>query len=189
MKKLDLRGLACPEPVVMTRRTLLEGERELQVQVDDANSAGNVERMARSLGAEVRVRDAGAAFILDISVVGEAVAAPLEQDTTFILASETVGHGEQELGHTLMKMFLNALADAPQPPARLLLMNSGVKMVAEGTDFVPALSNLACLGTEILVCGTCLDYYGLREKMAVGTVSNMQEIAEAMASASNTVSI
>ncbi len=188
MKKLDLRGLACPEPVVVTRRALLEGERDLQVQVDDADSAGNVERMARSLGAEVRVREAGTEFVLDI-VAGEAVAAAQEQGTTFLLASDSVGRGAEELGHTLMKMFLNALADAPQPPARLLLMNAGVKLASEGADSVSALKNLECLGTEILVCGTCLDYYHLREKMAVGTVSNMQEISEAMASASNTVTL
>lgn len=189
MKELDLRGLACPEPVVATRKSLLEGERELHIRVDDADSAGNVERMARSLGAEVAVTAAGEEFLLDITLAGEPVPDAQSEGITFFLGSDTIGRGEEELGHTLMKMFLNALADAPQPPARLLLMNSGAKLVAEGADSVAALSNLACLGTEILVCGTCLDYYGLREKMAVGRVSNMQEISEAMASASNTVTL
>ncbi len=189
MKELDLRGLACPEPVVLTRKSLLEGERELHVRVDDADSAGNVERMARSLGAEVVVTPAGEEFLLDIELAGEPAAGAQREGTTFFLGSDTIGRGEEELGRTLMKMFLNALADAPQPPARLLLMNSGVKLAVEGADSLAALSNLACLGTEILVCGTCLDYYGLRGSMAVGTVSNIQEISEAMASASNTVTL
>ncbi len=189
MKELDLRGLACPEPVVATRKSLLEGERELHVRVDDANSAGNVERMAVSLGADVVVSQEHGEFLLDIFLTGEPVDTVQQGGTTFFLGSDTIGRGDEQLGHTLMKMFLNALADAPQPPARLLLMNSGVKLVAEGADYLAALSNLVCLGTEILVCGTCLDYYGLREKVAVGTVSNMQEISEAMASASKTVTL
>lgn len=189
MKELDLRGLACPEPVVLTRRTLLEGERELRVLVDDRTAADNVERMARSLGGEVKTTSREAGFLLEIALSTQAEPGRPEEGTTFFLSAETVGRGEPELGRTLMKMLLNALADAPRPPARLLLMNSGVKLVVEGADSVPALQNLACLGTQILVCGTCLDYYGLRERMAVGTIGNMQEISEAMACASNTVTI
>ncbi len=189
MKELDLRGLACPEPVVLTRKAMLEGEKNLRVVVDDRTSADNVERMARSLGGEVEITSREGEFLLEIAQTAPTAAKQLEEGTTFFLPADTVGRGEVELGHTLMKMFLNALADAPLPPARLLLMNSGVKLVVEGEDSVAALQNLTCLGTEILVCGTCLDYYGLREKMAVGTVSNMQEISEAMASASNTVTI
>ncbi len=189
MRELDLRGKACPEPVVLARRALLEGETALRVTVSDRAAADNVERMARSLGAEVAVEQDADDYRLEIELMGEAAAAPQAPGTTFFLGSDTVGRGEAELGHTLMKMFLNALADAPVPPARLLLMNSGVKLAAEGADTVEALRNLECLGTEVLVCGTCLDYYRLRERLAVGTVSNMQELSEAMTSAVNTVTI
>ena len=189
MKELDLRGLACPQPVVLTRRALLEGERELRVRVNDQVAVDNVTRMAGSLGAEVKTTAREGEFLLEIELAADAILEQPEEGVTFFLSSETIGREEPDLGHTLMKMFLNALADAENPPARLLLMHAGVKLVVEGADSVPALLNLDCLGTQILVCGTCLDYFGLREKMAVGTISNMQEILEAMASASNTVTI
>ena len=187
MKELDLRGLACPQPVMLTRKTLLEGERELRVLVDDQVAVDNVTRMARSLGAEVKTTTREDESLLEIALPADATLDKREQGVAFFLSSETIGREEPDLGRTLMKMFLNALADAENPPAHLLLMNSGVKLVVEGADSVAALQNLECLGTQILVCGTCLDYFGLRERMAVGTISNMQEISEAMASASNTV--
>jgi selenium metabolism protein YedF len=189
MKELDLRGLACPQPVVLTRKTLLEGERELRVLVDDQVAVNNVTRMADSLGAEVKTTACEGEFLLEIALADEAILEEPEEGVTFFLSAETIGREEPELGRILMKMLLNALADAALPPARLLLMHSGVKLVVEGADSVPALQNLECLGTQILVCGTCLDYFGLREKMVVGTISNMQEISEAMTSASNTVTI
>ena len=189
MKEMDLSGLACPEPVVIARKALLEGERELKVRVDDAVASENVSRMARRMGCEVRVEEADGVFNLDIRASGETMPEKKATATTFIISADYMGKGDEELGKVLIKTFLNVLAEAETPPERLLLFNTGVRLVVEDAETLPALRNLISSGSEILVCGTCLDFLELREKVAVGTVSNMYEIAEAMSSSSNTISI
>ena len=111
MKELDLRGLACPQPVMLTRKTLLEGERELRVLVDDQVAVDNVTRMARSLGAEVKTTTREDESLLEIALPADATLDKREQGVAFFLSSETIGREEPDLGRTLMKMFLNALAD------------------------------------------------------------------------------
>ena len=96
---------------------------------------------------------------------------------TVLVASDRLGRGADELGALLIKGFIYALAEADVPPRRIIFMNAGVRLSTEGSPSLPDLVRLSGRGVEILSCGTCLDYYGVKEKLSVGRISNMYEIS------------
>ncbi|HOV94341.1 MAG TPA: sulfurtransferase-like selenium metabolism protein YedF [Spirochaetales bacterium] len=101
---------------------------------------------------------------------------------TVFFASDSIGQGSDELGALLMKGFIYALAEGENKPVRMIFMNSGVNLTVEGSIHLENLRRLQDEGVEILSCGTCLDFYGLKDKLAVGRVSNMYEIVSLLSS-------
>jgi selenium metabolism protein YedF len=195
---VDARGLACPTPVVRTKDALRGGAHDIEVLVDNPTARDNVSRFASSQGCRVDINQEEDIFriaITNLSTAGEAQAetafAPqeLQAKTVIILSQDIMGRGEEELGTILIKAFMNTLAESDPPPWRIVLFNRGVLLAVEGAETVEALANLEKLGVEILVCGTCLDYFELKEKVAVGMVSNMYDILTTMLSATNSVTI
>ena len=98
-----------------------------------------------------------------------------------------MGRGSDELGRVLLKGFLYALAHQPELPQTILFYNGGASLTCEGSPMLEDLKALEAEGVEILTCGTCLNYYGITEKLAVGGVTNMYVIAEKMLNAGNVV--
>ncbi|MDY6794724.1 MAG: sulfurtransferase-like selenium metabolism protein YedF [Actinomycetota bacterium] len=196
---VDARGLACPVPVVKTRDALKTGAPDITVVVDNPTSRDNVYRFASSQGCQVQVEEErGDIFKVMISnpaATGEAAApeaepaGSAEKRTVVVLSEDIMGRGSEELGKILIKAFLNTLAENDPPPWRMVLFNRGVMLAIEGEDTVEPLVNLDKMGVEILVCGTCLDFFGLKDKVAVGTVSNMYDILTTMLMGTNSVSI
>ncbi len=192
-ERVDARGLACPAPVVRTKEALRAGAREIEILVDNPTARDNVCRFASSQGCSSEVFEEEGVFRIAITRgegAAEAESRPeTETRTVVVLSSDVMGRGEDELGRILMKAFLNTLAENDSPPWRVVLFNRGVLLAVEGAEGVEALSNLQCMGVEILVCGTCLDYFKQKERVAVGTVSNMYDILTTMLSATNSVTI
>jgi selenium metabolism protein YedF len=201
MKKiLDARGLACPIPVVKAIQTLSDmTEGVLEVHVDNAAAVENLKRMAegKNLSAEsVQLEEQH--FVVTIPVDGPVAmddTPPLECDipasprSDYLVAVDTatMGRGSEELGGVLMKGFLFALTQMEQLPATILFYNGGVKLTTEGSDSLEDLRQLEQRGVEILSCGTCLNYYGLTEKLAVGGVTNMYAIVEKLTRAGRVI--
>ena len=100
-----------------------------------------------------------------------------------VLSSNRLGQGDEILGNLLRKGFVYALTEQDSLPETILLYNSGAYLSCEGSDNVEDLRNLEAQGVEILTCGTCLNHYGLGDKLKVGSVTNMYEIAERMTGA------
>ncbi|MGD1012586.1 MAG: sulfurtransferase-like selenium metabolism protein YedF [Acidimicrobiales bacterium] len=191
---LDARGLACPQPVILTRKALAEGGfTELEVIVNTSSGRENVARFATHAGCTIAtIEESGeetriviqppvpnSCDVISEESVGNVtmpVAGPGIE--TVFLSSRTIGRGDDELGALLMRAFLYTLTESETVPRRVLLMNSGVMLAAEGSHHLENLRRLVDLGVEILACGTCLEYYKLTDHLAVGRVSNMQEIAE-----------
>ena len=189
-RHLDARGLACPQPVILTRKALAEGGFDLlEVLVDNPASRDNVVRFARHAGCEAESTDepGGLSRIRIRPGEGQALPEPepicgtpdLPQGiATVLIASNTLGRGSDELGALLMRGFLYTLTESERVPRRLVLMNSGVLLAIAGSEHLVNLRRLADLGVEILACGTCLEFHQARERLAAGRISNMQEIAE-----------
>jgi selenium metabolism protein YedF len=192
MDRLDLKGMTCPVPVVETKKYLEKTSvDEIEILVDNDVSAGNVTRFLTSKGFSVtcEAKEDGALLILKGIKTGRAgteseVPAAGAKLLVYI-NSETIGIGDDELGRVLMKAFLHTVKDLDVLPWRIVFLNGGVKLVAEGSDSVDVLSEIAGLGTEILACGTCLDFFRLKDRLGVGRISNMHEIASSFLEATN----
>ncbi len=191
MKVVDARGRACPEPVILTRNALSEAS-EVLVVVDNQTAQTNVSRMAEKAGCQVEAeqRDDGTYLHIvksDLSL-GQ-VEAKSDNTVVVLVAGDTLGRGVAELGGILMRGFFHTLNEVQPLPSTIVFINRGVSLVAEGSEVLDDLRALCDKGVEVLACGTCLEYYGLTDKVEAGQVSNMYSIAEALLQADNVVSI
>jgi selenium metabolism protein YedF len=187
MSVIDCRGLACPQPVITTKQALDRiQEGELIVIVDNTVSCNNVERFAQSQGCSVEIKEEGNDFHLRIQKgKSSRPSEPFQEEkkvkkVVVYINSQLMGIGEEALGAILMRSFLKTLVDIETKPSRLILVNSGVRLSSEGSEVLETLRVLSENGVEILSCGTCLDFYGLKEKVKVGKISNMYDIAQSL---------
>lgn len=193
MRVLDCRGLTCPQPVLETRKALEAApDQPLAVVVDNATARDNLLVMSAGLGREAAWVAEGEDFKVTLSAPAGSLpkAAPgapaqgqrSEAPFVVVLSNDRLGQGEDELGRVLMKSFLHTLKET-ETPSTLVCLNRGVFLACNGSPVLETLTGLAAQGTEILSCGTCLDYYQLKSELAVGTVSNMYTILERMGAA------
>ena len=195
-KQLDMRGRACPEPVMETRKALADSAvTRLSVVVDNDGAVENVSRTARNMGCEVTVEAAlEGTFTIIIERAPLASGEQPVQDTTpvsctprtslvVLFSQDTFGNGDPDLGRALLLAFAGTLPQIAPRPSTVIFLNAGAKLVCEETPFVDHVKTLEAAGTKVLVCGTCLDFYNLDKDLKVGTVSNMMEIAETLAAA------
>jgi len=190
--EIDVRGLPCPRPVVETKQALEKiKEGWITVLVDSNESRQNVERFARSQGCTVSVSEHDGEFSLDIGKGprhGEEEKKGKSADVVLI-ASDRFGTGDDRLGELLMKAFLNTLWDTEPKPARLLFINDGVRLTTEGSEVLDVLGLLEKDGVEIFSCGTCLEYYQLKEQLKVGLVTNMYDTVDSLLAAGKIIKI
>ncbi len=177
---VDARGLACPQPVILTRRALeTTPAGRVTAVVDSEVARDNIVRMARNLGFSVEVQARGNEYYIEIAKPEGLPVALEPQETLLVLVtSQAMGRGDPELGKTLMKNFFYALSEQGGLGKVIIFLNSGVYLACTGSEVLDYLYELAQDGAEILSCGTCLDYYGLRAQLCVGRVTNMYEILE-----------
>ena len=189
MSVIDCRGLACPEPVVTTKKALDQfKEGKLIVIVNNSVSCNNVERFALSQGCPVEVEKRGEEFHIHIEKKKKAVEAREDKRRVVVyIHSQFLGVGEDTLGTLLMRAFLKTLIDQEVQPYRIIFINSGVRLTSEGSEVLETLRALSEKGVEILSCGTCLDFYGLKEKLKVGVVSNMYDILQTLMEADQVI--
>lgn len=191
MRKIDCRGMPCPQPVITVKQALEEmKEDELTLIVDNPSSCENVKRFALSQGCSAEVEGGEGNYNIHIRkgrAREEAKLPEKKEDVVVYINSHLLGVGDEALGRFLMKNFLKTLLELKVKPDRLILINSGVQLAAEESEALEMLTKLSESGTEILSCGTCLDFYGLKEKMRVGRISNMVEIAQSLLNGSRVV--
>ncbi len=198
MKTVDCRGMVCPQPVLETKKALEKpGREEIRVLVDNPGSRENVRRFAESQGHRVNIREEKGAFAVQIHREGEPPGekrgekkeAQLGSDLVVFIDSDSLGRGSEELGKILMRSFMHTLAEADSQPALLIFVNSEVKLTCEGSEVLEDLRTLTARGVAILSCGTCLDYFGLKEKLQAGRISNMYEILNSLAQAGKALKV
>ena len=196
---IDAIGKACPMPVVMAKKELDGGCRDLTIAVDNKIAVENLTRLAAQRGMQISTEEKGGMFYARISGEGHAVEAnapvpaactPAGCGYAVFVGKDHVGEGAYDLGYNLMKMALYTLSQSDDIPAYVLFMNSGVKLPAgEEQQVIDSLNGLTEKGTEILVCGTCLNYYGLAEQLKVGKVSNMYDILTCMQKSAKVITL
>ncbi len=195
-KTVDARGLPCPQPVILTRKAL-QASPAVTTIVDNETSQQNVTRMAEKAGCTVQAETRADGIYLNIAKgetanqvsVEQPGALPAAGPLVLAIPSEFMGRGDETLGHILVRAFFHTLGEVQPLPDAIIFFNSGVKLVVHGSEVMEDLQALCDQGIEILVCGTCLGHYGLKDKIAVGQVSNMYAIAETLLRAGKVVSL
>lgn len=189
-KVVDCRGLACPRPVVETKKAIdgFTGD-EIDVIVDNETACSNVTNFAAGLGWTARkfAREGNLVRIFlkrgnAAAVEGISCAAAGQSEYIVYLSSDVIGRGDDDLGKVLMRSFIKSLPDTQGVPRLIIMLNSGVKLAAEGSVILDDLREYERRGVEVRCCGTCVDFYGLKEKLQVGKLTNMFEIISVLQS-------
>lgn len=190
-KMIDCKGLACPKPVILTKKELESMDSgEVTSIVDNDTARQNLLKLAESMNCDSKVEEKDGLFYVTISKSKDGAFNKTQNSRPCILvASDKLGVGDDSLGAVLMKSYMFALSEADVIPEYMFFLNSGVKLTTEGSEVLESLSKLQDRGVVIMSCGTCLDFYKLKEKLAVGTVTNMYTIVEKSNSASNTIKL
>lgn len=198
MKTLDARGLLCPKPLIMLKEALvdLDAGEELQVETDNDTSLKNLLSYLSDQGVEAKVSTAGKVHTLritvpemDLSASDPAAYCSTEHPRDYVVCikSELMGDGDPELGKLLMETFVSHLKLQEQLPSHLVLYNGGVKLAMKSSSVCSSLVELEELGTRVMLCGTCVDHYGIQFDLGVGMISNMVVITETLAAAGHVV--
>lgn len=199
MKTIDTKGLKCPQPLIMLKEGLLglEAGETLRVETDNDTSLKNLVSFLRDQGVEPEVSSSGKVHTLVTTVPekeleGTDAAAYCSadgsgKDYVVCIKSELMGEGDPELGKLLMETFVENLKLQEQLPTHVIMYNGGVKLAMMQSPVCAALTELEDLGTRIMLCGTCIDFYGLQMDIGVGMISNMVVITETLASAGHVV--
>jgi selenium metabolism protein YedF len=184
MEILDCRGQQCPLPVVQVRRQLLATPgTPLQVLVNDSTARDNIGRLASSLGYQARIEEKDGTFRLELTPADKpasVAAVTVSGPTVVFVTSDQMGNGDPQLGHILMKNFFFTLAENDAAPDLLLFVNAGARLTVEGSDVIEPLQKLMDLGADVATCGLCLEFFGLKDALKVGRVTNMLEIATSL---------
>jgi selenium metabolism protein YedF len=194
-KQIDARGLACPQPVILTKKAL-ETESAVVVLVDNDIAVENVKRLATNLGCSVAVDQPEAkTFRLDLKkaagegadacalAVEAALSIPTAGPLVIVIGENRMGRGSDELGYILMRSFIHTVLSLDPLPATMIFFNTGVKLTVKDSDVLDDLKELEAKGVKFLVCGTCVNFFDIIKDVAVGTISNMYDIAETMSKA------
>jgi len=195
MMEIDCRKLSCPQPLLRTKRALEENRgATINVLVDNAAARDNIMRFAQSRNLKALWKNTDNDFIVEINCSEIQPGGNANQDKVnysrdapeqkvIMISSDQLGRGSEELGALLMRNFIFTLTKQEQLPRVIIFINSGVRLCAEGSPVLDELQLMQSSKVEILACGTCLDYYDLKESLRVGKVGNIFEIAELLGSA------
>jgi len=187
---VDVRGLPCPQPVIKTKKALQEiKEGTITVMVDRPEARDNVQRFAHSQGCQVEIIEKEGVFYLNITKGKPAPTAIQKSGDVVFITTDVLGIGDEKLGAILMKAFLNTLWDTEPRPAKILFLNSAVRLTTEGSDVLDTLKLLEKEGVQIFSCGTCLEYYNLKDDLRVGMITNMHETVNSLHAASKVIHI
>lgn len=206
MVTINAMGDTCPIPVIKTQNAIkaLTKADEVEVLVDNEVAVQNLTKLAGSLGCEVKSeKKAEKEYRVVIALTedklqgqtsrekseaAEAACIPdAIENTVVVISSDRMGEGEEELGKVLIKGYIYALTQLETLPKTILFYNKGAYLTCEGSASLEDLKSLEAQGVAIQTCGTCLNFYGLTEKLLVGTVTNMYVIAETMAKSSKVI--
>lgn len=190
---VDARGLTCPQPVIATKKALEAiADGVVTTIVDNLTAKENVVKFAVANGCGASVEEKDGHYYVRITKgapTGEQRDTAATGEIVYLISKDTLGHGSDELGAVLTKAFFVTLPEVEPLPKSLLFINGGVRLTAQGSPVLDHLKALSERGVELLSCGTCLDYYHLKDKLAVGSVTNMYTILAKLSEAPKAITL
>lgn len=201
MNTIDARKLTCPQPLILTKNALEGGLNEVLVLVDNDTAKQNILKYSNKMGYNSEALDKNGVIEIKINKGATGSNTSTEQIVTerntdnnsgskgYLIGTNILGNGSEELGKLLMKGFIYTITQVKPYPDFMIFLNSGVKLTSENSDSIDDLDKLLQGGTRIVSCGTCLDYYNLKEKLKVGEITNMYDIVETISTTNNVITI
>jgi len=194
--EVDARGLACPQPVIATKKALDElPDGVITTIVDNTIAKENVLKFAVANNCGASVEEKNGQYYIKITKSAASNGSAERSETApagqavYLITKNTLGHGNEELGGVLMKSFLHTLLEIKPLPRALLFINSGVYLTTDNSPVLDHLKSLAGQGVQILSCGTCLDYFSLKNHLAVGEITNMYTILAELNGAATAITL
>lgn len=192
--EIDARGLSCPQPVVLTKNKMKECN-EIKITVDNDTARENIKRLAENSGWSFKAAASGSNYIITLTGdnnqtaagVSEFIPSCAGEGAVISFSSDKMGKGDDGLGSILMKAFINTITTLDSTPSALVFYNSGVLLAAEGSGVTDDLQSLNDKGVRLLICGTCVNYFNIKDKVKTGTISNMFDILNTMNNASKVI--
>ncbi|MCH4006773.1 MAG: sulfurtransferase-like selenium metabolism protein YedF [Eubacterium sp.] len=202
---VDGMGKQCPIPVVMTKKQVekLDGPADVEVHVDNDTAVQNVTRLGNTLGAQVETEKiSDSEFHITLHVGQDAIDAAgagkgqdaveacdvvSGRNVVYAFTSRYMGTGDDKLGEKLMKSCIYAITQLDTLPKAMLFYNGGAFLTTEGSDVLEDLKKMEDEGVQIITCGTCADFYGIKDKVKVGIIGNMYDIVSTMNEAGHVV--
>lgn len=185
---VDVRGSLCPKPVIETKKVSdANPDAIITTIVDNEVSRDNVEKFGKSRGYDVAIGQDGIDFFIkltpNVEPAPEIGCKPMNySDRIILMTKDYLGEGSEELGRNLMKTFWVCMLEADVKPSKIYFINSSIKMVVNDSVHLENIKKLAELGVEIAACGICLDYFGVKDELGVGSITNMYAITDAILS-------
>ncbi len=190
---IDCKGLACPMPVVKAKKYFDSIESgEATIIVDNLVAKDNIVKLAKGSGNESIVEEKEGLYFIKITKEKCEVVNEETKDIkkfTLLVSTDKLGMGDDKLGDMLMKSYIFALSEADTVPTDLLFINGGVNLTIDTSSVLDSLKKLIERGANILVCGSCLDFYNIKDKLSIGEITNMYTIVELMNSADKTIKL
>lgn len=183
---VDVRGSLCPKPVIETKKVSdANPDAVITTIVDNEVSRDNVEKFGKSRGYGVAIRQDGKDFYLTMTPNDNPAADGSCETMSYgnrviLMTKDYLGEGSEELGRNLMKTFWVCMVEADVKPSKIYFINSSVKMVTNDSVHLENIKKLADAGVEIAACGICLDFYGVKENVGVGSITNMYAITDSI---------
>ena len=204
MKTVDTRGLTCPAPLIRTRQGLNEAapDEPVQILIDNPTSLSNVKRYLTDNRLEFSVREEGALATVTVSRGAAGAISANEAEyctadtgpapagtrrTVVAVTSDRMGSGDDELGLKLMISFFRTLVMLEPAPSAVVFYNSGVKMALDDSPVLEHIRELADRGTGIFLCTTCISHFGIRDRLPVGSFSDMYQIMNVLKDADHII--
>lgn len=193
MKTVNALGKICPVPVIMAKKTLREnnGADDVMLIVDNEVSTQNLTKLATQMHLKSETKKVSdneynvTFFAKGVCNTCKAMDNPIaaeKQGYVVVISSEQMGTGDEEFGKKLLENFIYSLSEQDELPKKIIFYNSGVKVVTQNEKAINDLKAIEQFGCEILACGLCLDFYGVKDKLKVGSVTNMYRIVEILGS-------
>lgn len=200
-KIIDARGQTCPIPLILTKKALTDetSEETFSVIIDNETAKENIERFLKDNKIKFRSKKTEEGFLINVDKTDksgdsnpeEYCSAPVVTNNTgghiICIKNNKMGVGPDELGSILIKGFINTIKEVKPLPERIIFYNSGVLLTTKDSQLVDSLKELEELGVIITICGTCADYFKIKEKITVGTISNMYDISESLIKAAKII--
>ncbi|MFI3322624.1 MAG: sulfurtransferase-like selenium metabolism protein YedF [Rikenellaceae bacterium] len=187
MITVDARGMACPQPLIETKKAIdsLTEVTEIEVLLDNETSQNNVVDFLSQLGISAQsevgiVRFTTGKINGDSGVISCPTGVSGVADYTVVVNRLTMGSGSDELGVMLMKAYFSTIAQSDSLPSTIIFYNEGVRYAAKDSAIISTLKEIENKGVMLIICGTCVDYFGIKESIEIGVISNMYKISQTL---------